>query len=166
MAKCLKSSGNGSCPLDAVEGSLFCQKHSNEISLQRNYLLEDAKLAGSMERQQGSNMLYSLREEVMLLRAMVQDRLNMAKSDAERMMAYQQIGSWIGTIEKLVVSLNKLEKETSEVLTRATLIQVGQQLVSIIAEEISHLPNHEMVIDAIANRVVPVIEEAANVKEK
>lgn len=159
--KCTRSGPNGSCPLDAVEGSLFCEKHSNQLSLRRNYLLEDAKLQEKISRDQGS-VIYSLRDEVVLMRAMVEDRLNLAKTDAERLMAYQQVATWIATIDKLVNSLNRLEKETSQTLTKETLMEVGRQLVQVIAEEIRELPNHEMVIDSIARRIQPVIEGATN----
>lgn len=159
--KCTRSGPNGSCPLDATSGSLFCEKHSNPSVLRRNYILEDTKLQAKLDRDQG-NVIYSLRDEVVLLRAMVEDRLNFAKNDVERLVAYQQVATWIATIDKLVNSLNKLEKETSQTLTKATLMEVARQLVQVIAEEIQHLPNHEMVIDAISQRVVPVIEGATN----
>ena len=161
MAKCARSGPNGSCPLDATQDSLFCEKHSNDVALRRNYMLADAKLAGKFDVDPG-NLIYSLRDEVILLRAMVEDRLNMAKTDAEKIVAYSQVGAWIGTLEKLVNSLNKLEKETSQTLTKATLMEIGRQLVQIIADEVSHLPNHEMVIDAISERIVPVIQDATN----
>lgn len=160
--KCLHSSTAGSCPLDSVEGSLYCQKHSNEIALRRNYLLDDEKLRESLEGKLGSNMIMSLREEVALLRVMIQDRLNLAKSDAERLVAYNQVGNWLGTLDKLVNSLNRLEKETSQVLTKETLMQVGRAIVSILSEEIKRLEGYEDVIDAVATRIVPVIEDAAN----
>lgn len=164
MAKCLKSGSNGSCPYDALDGSLFCDRHSNEVALQRNYVLADAQLAEKFERQHGASMLNTLREEVMLLRAMANDRLNMCKTDAERIVAYSQVATWFGTIDKLVTTLNRMEKETSQVLTKETLMEVFRTIVAVISDEVKSLDGYEKVIDAISVRLVPVIEEAANVK--
>ena len=158
---CLSSGSNGSCPRKAVEGSMFCDRHTNEAERVRNYLIEDAQLKTSFERQQKAD-LFSLRDEVILLRTMIGDRLNMAKSEAERMVAYREIGTWIGTVDKLVNSLNKLEKETSQVLTKETVLDIGRQIVQVISEEVKKLPGHEQVIDAVAVRLVPIIEEATN----
>ena len=161
MSNCLKSGKNGSCPRHAAEGSLFCDRHTDEAVQVRNYLIEDAKLRDGFERQEQAS-LYSLRDEVVLLRTMINDRLNMAKNEAERIVAYREIGGWISTVDKLVNSLNKLEKETSQVLTKETLMEVGRQIVQIISEEVKKLPGHEEVIDAVAVRLVPVIEGAVN----
>ena len=164
MSNCLKSGPNGSCPQQAVEGSLFCARHTNESQRVRNYLIEDAKLQAEFDRLAGAD-LYSLRDEVVLLRTMIQDRLNMAKSEAERMVAYREIGTWISTVDKLVVSVNKLEKETSQVLTKETLMSIGAAIVQVIAEEVKKLPGHEDVIDAVAHRIIPLIEQASNKRE-
>lgn len=159
--KCTRSGPSGSCPLDAVEGSLFCEKHSNEIALRSNYALADAKLASKLAADPG-DVIYSLRDEVTLMRAMIEDRLNMCNCDAEKLVAYQQVATWIATVDKLVNSLNRLEKEVGATLTKDALFEVARKLIAIILEEIKHLPDHENVIDAISHRVVPVIEEAAN----
>jgi hypothetical protein len=144
-----------------VAGSLFCDRHTDEQKQVRNYLIEDARLRAGFERQNVAD-LYSLREEVALLRMMINDRLNMAKSEAERMVAYREIGSWVGTVDKLVNSLNKLDKETSQVLTKDTLMAIGLQIVQVLAEEVKRLPGHEQVIDAVSVRLVPLIENAVN----
>lgn len=159
--KCTRSGPNGSCPLDAVEGSLFCEKHSNEAALRSNYVLADAKLAEKLSSKPG-DVIYSLRDEVTLMRAMIEDRLNMAKSDAEKLVAYNQVAAWIGTVDKLVNSLNRLEKEVNSTLTKDALFEVARKLIQVIVEEVQHLPGHENVIDAISHRVVPVIEDASN----
>jgi hypothetical protein len=161
MANCLKSGTNGSCPRQAVEGSLFCDRHTDEGKRVRNYLIEDARLKVEFERLAGAD-LYSIRDEVALLRTMINDRFNMARSEAERIVAYREIGSWLGTLDKLVTSLNKLEKDTDQVLTKETLLSIGLEIVKILDEEIKSLPGHEQVIDAVAVRIVPLIEQASN----
>jgi len=161
MSNCLHSGPSGSCPRQVVTGSLFCDRHTDEAERVRNYLIEDAKLREGFDRQQRAD-LYSLREEVTLLRTMINDRLNMAKSDAERIVAYREISTWIGTVDKLVNSVNKLDKETSQVLSKETLMSVAAAIVKVISEEIKKLPGHEQVIDAVATRIVPLIEEASN----
>lgn len=163
MSKCLKSGPSGSCTRDAVEGSLFCERHSNEVALQRAYVLEDAQLAQKFERQHGITMLQSLTEELALLRAMVNDRLDMAKTDAERMQAYNQVASWLSIIDKLQNSVNKMEERTSAVLSKETLMHIFREILDVLSQEIRKLPNSEEVIDAVAVRIVPVIEKAANV---
>lgn len=164
MGNCLKSGKNGSCPRLAVEGSLFCERHTNESDRVQTYLIEDAALRASFERQSHAN-LYSLREEVCLIRAMINDRLNICRCEAERLVAYREIGTWIGTVDKLVNSLNKLEKETSQILTKETLLTIGAALVTVISEELKKIEGHEKVIDAISVRIIPLLENATNKNE-
>lgn len=140
---------------------MFCDRHTDEQAQVRDFLIEDADLRAKFETHKKSD-LYSLRNEVALLRTMVYDRLNMAKSEAERIVAYREIGTWMGTLDKLVSSLNRLEKDTSQVLTKETVLAIGREMVQAIAEEVRALPDHEKVIDAIAVRIVPLIENATN----
>lgn len=165
MMNCLHSAKNGSCPHKPVEGSLFCAQHTNQDDRIAEYLVEDPTLGGEYDRQGRGNLL-SLRSEVTLLKAMVGRRLNFAKTEAEQIVAFNQVSSWMITIDKLVNSLHKLEKETSEVLTRDTLMKVARQFIAIISEEIKQLPGYEDAIDRIAPRLVGVVATAANLEHK
>ena len=158
---CMHSGPNGSCPKPSVEGSLFCDVHSNELSRVQTYLIEDETARAHFDRQDQTN-LHSVRAELKLLRMMINDRISMAKSEADRMAAYNAVGPWIATVDKLVQNLAKMERETSAVLTRETLLKVGQSIVQIIADELQHVEGREMVIDAIAKRIIPVVSEASN----
>lgn len=161
MPKCFRSSKSGSCPNEAAEGSLFCQKHANENDQIKGYILQDEEILKQFEHHAKGN-LFSLRQEVTLLRAMINDRLNMANTPSERQLAYREVGNWIGTLDKLTNSLNRLEKETSEVLTRETLMKLAQQMVQVISEEVKTLPGYEAAVDRIATRVVGLVNEASN----
>ena len=162
MNKCLHSSTNGSCPLDAIEGSLFCKKHSDDAQLRRNYLLEDKKLRDALEGKLASSALMSIREELALLRVMIEDRLNLAKTDADKLVAYNQITTWIALTDKLTNSVNRLEKEADQVLSKEALMGVAQAIIGLLSEEIKKVDGYEDVIDAVCVRIVPVIEEASN----
>lgn len=158
---CLHSSSKGSCPRHAVEGSIFCATHCDEQARIKGYLIEDAALKERFDHHSEGN-LYSVRQEITLLRAMIQTRLDLAKNDVEKIVAFQSIGPWIATIDKLVNSLAKLEKESSQVLTREALLDFARTVITVVSTEVKTLPNYEQVVDAIKVKLIEAVGSTNN----
>ena len=162
---CLHSSSKGSCPRHTVEGSLFCSTHANEADRVKGYLINDEILRQQFDHHQQGD-LYSLRGEIVLLRAMINQRLNSATNDLERSAVFREIGGWIATLDKLVNSLSKLEEKTSQTLTRGALLDFARRVITVVSQEVKQIEGYEKVVDAIAARLVQEVGATNNISVK
>lgn len=158
---CLHSSSNGSCPRHTVEGSLFCAVHANEADRIKGYLINDEILKKQFDHHTQGD-LYSLRGEIVLLRSMINQRLNTATNDLERSAVYREVGGWIATLDKLVNSLSKLEEKTSQTLTREALLDFARRVIDVVSQEVKQIDGYEKVIDAIAVRLIEEVGATNN----
>jgi hypothetical protein len=161
----MHSSQNGSCPRHAVEGSIFCSVHCDEAERVRGYLINDASLKERFDHHAEGN-LYSVRQEITLLRAMINQRLDLAQNDVEKIVAFKEIGPWIATLDKLVNSLAKLEKESSQVLTREALLDFARLVINVVSSEIRQLPGYEQAVDAIKVKLIEAVAKTTNLEDK
>jgi hypothetical protein len=158
---CLHSSSKGSCPRHAAEGSIFCTVHCDEAERIKGYLINDAALKERFDHHSEGN-LYSVRQEITLLRAMINSRLDLARNDVEKIIAFKEIGPWIATLDKLVNSLAKLEKESSQVLTREALLDFARLVINVVSSEIKTLPGYEQAVDAIKVKLIEAVSMTNN----
>lgn len=163
--KCKHSGPKGMCPYDAIDSSVFCRKHTNEKDRIMSYELNNPEIRAAFQKQHSSEQLRSLSQEVALLRAMLQRRLNMVKSEAEEIDVWNQLTPAFNTIDKLVNSLQKLELETSIVLSKETATKLAQDIVAIITDELRDVEDRDTIVDRIAVRIAQTIVEARNARE-
>lgn len=158
---CMHSSQKGSCPRHAVEGSIYCSVHCDEQERVRGYMINDPQLREQFEHHSEGN-LYSVRQEITLLRAMINSRLELANNDIEKIVAFREIAPWIATLDKLVNSLAKLEKESSQVLSREALLDFARLVINVVSEEVKQLPGYESAVDAIKVKLIEAVAQTKN----
>ncbi len=125
----------------------------------QNYKLGRAKYKKRCAELSGSDALRSLQEELVLARMMLEERVNLMKTDADVILAFGQIQNGLQTVERLVKSAHTIEKELAELLSRPTLIQFTSKLSQIILEELKEIDGYEDIIDRINKEVSKAIEE-------
>lgn len=160
--QCQHSGPGGQCSHTRVDGSDFCLRHSNESSRIRSYRLSDTDLRARFDHMAGSDSLETVRKEVVLQRAMIDKRLDLARTEAEYLVAFQAIQPAMTTLNKLVESLNKLEMATHTVLGKAALDKVASEIGIILVEELANVDGAEDIIDRVATRISDAISEARN----
>lgn len=160
--QCEHTQPDGQCRATAVEGSKFCAKHSPDpqIGLRRQYMLNKAKYRQRYSEFAESDELRTLRDEIAILRMVMEERLNMIQNDSEMLASCGQIAALATTIEKLVKSCNQLETRLGSLLSKSALLGVANELVQILMQELSDLPNYEYLVDKISERIVKVIIDA------
>jgi hypothetical protein len=107
-----------------------------------------------------SDELRTLRDEIAILRMVMEERLNMIQNDSEMLASCGQIAALATTIEKLVKSCNQLETRLGSLLSKSSLLGVANELVQILIQELADLPNYEYLVDKISERIVKVIIDA------
>ncbi len=154
LDRCQAVSGGGQCNMRAVEGSKFCPAHGgNQASAKikqeemRNYRLSKFK-ARLIELGNNDNVT-NLRDEVAILRIMIEERINSCADAQELMMVSSPLSDLIMKVEKVVVSCNKLESKLGNLLDRTKALQFAQTIVQIIGNYVTDEDQLEKISDEI-----------------
>lgn len=171
--RCQSVLAEGQCPHLSIEGSDFCAVHAKvpkaEMHKQRlqHYLLSNPELQTRLNRQASVEEVRSLREEIHLARMMVETRLDLIE-DGDRgamLAAFSNVNTYLQTIEKLVSSCHRMEVSLGNLLSKASIFSLGQEIVNIMVDELEGIDDYEEIVDRISERVVVAIAGQQN-KEK
>lgn len=150
----------GQCWNKAVPPSKFCMAHGGNRAQQlakkeenRMYML--TKWQSKVNKFTDHDSIKSVREEIGILRMMMEERLNMCQSQTDLMLYSGPISDLVMKIEKLVSSCNKMENQLGQVLDKNQAIQLAQEMVEIIGKHLDKVPAK----DQIERRVHELLEE-------
>jgi len=160
--RCSHSGKRGQCTHSAVEGSEFCSKHSREEDRIKGYRLSDPGLRERMAHFSDDESLQTVRQEIVLLRTLIEDRLAQCDSKAERQAAFTVVTPHIAQVNKLVENLTRLEKANHILLSKDAAGKLGDEIVTILIEELEHVPGHDTIIDKVAARIATAVTDARN----
>jgi len=158
--RCKAITTKGQCPKEAVEGSSFCAHHSQGKDMDRevqNYMLTDPEIVGMMAHYSQVESLKSLREEISLVRALATKRLNMVESNADFLAACGQVNTLLITLDKLINSCYRLEVHLGTLLSKAAIVELAKNIVSILTEELETVDGFEGIIDRIGDKIMSTI---------
>jgi hypothetical protein len=153
--------GNGQCHFKAQEGKKMCPVHAGSMSATReaatalkNYNL--TKYQARVGELANSNGVKSLRDEIGILRMMLESKLNGIQDDMSLMIESHQISDMILKIEKLVVSCHKLEQNMGALLDKSSILSLAAKIVTIIGEMVPERATE------ISNAILAAITEDDN----
>ncbi len=109
-----------------------------------------------LERFADSPILKSLRDEIGILRVLLEEKLLTVQTAAELTLLSAPISDLIMKIEKLVTSCHKLEGSMGQHLDKAAIIQLAGQMTSIMS---MHLKDQPELLDQIGADFVNLIRE-------
>ena len=143
----------GQCDLLAVPGSRFCGKHGGNAAVQqqdktqiRNYYL--GIWQSRLQQQATSPVIKSLRDEIGILRIMLEERFKMCKNTTDIILHSAPLTALITEISKVVSSCHKIEGQMGQMLDKSAVIQFAGTVVEILSEEVS-----PEIVERIANRL-------------
>lgn len=153
--RCEGTVSAGQCTNCKVEGSNFCMLHGANKSIEskngeivRNYrLLRWKKRVGELADSEG---IKSLREEVGILRVILEEMLNSCKDSMDLLLYSQKMSDLVMKIEKLVVSCDRLENRMGLLLNKDSVLQLAATYVQIINNYVGD-PN---IIEKISEEIV------------
>jgi hypothetical protein len=133
--------GVGQCRNIKAPGSQFCLRHGGNKAAEANrkegtrtYMLQ--KWRERVNTFADSSNIKSLREEIGIVRMMLEMFLNRFKDEEDLLMHFEKVTSLIDKIEKLVVSCQKLEEKTGSMIDKTTLLVICDFLVGIVGEHV------------------------------
>ena len=113
------------------------------------YRLTSPEIFDSFEHHSGGT-LNSLKSEIILLRALLEDRLNLCETPAERMSAFPVITNALATLAKMVDTLQKVEIQSNRLMSVEQVEAFVDSVVAIVAAE---LPSDSDLVDRIVTRI-------------
>jgi len=143
----LSKSGN-QCKDEALEGSSYCIRHSSPRATLHSYILSHLPLSESSARH-ASSEISSLRDEIAITRALLEERLNLISNPSELLAACGQVNALLLTIERLVQTSVKTEEKLGELLSKTAVVELATDMVTILSEELKHVEGYEAIIDRI-----------------
>lgn len=151
--KCSKITARGQCNRVATEGSNYCTLHAKNEDLITAYKLADPKLNEAV-RHHARASLADISHQVVLLRAIVQRRLNMAGDDeASQIAAMNFAAGRLADITKMTESMVKLARESGDLMSRVEVEEFVDGVVRIVSEELNDVPDSNAVVDRIESRI-------------
>ena len=123
------------------------QVESEEKRDKRLYQL--GKWQNQLEQQADHVNIKSLREEIGILRMVLQERFSVLKDTTDLILASGSITDLIMKIEKLVASCHKLEGSMGELLDKQAVLQFASSIISIISDEITDNDTVNRIADRI-----------------
>ena len=156
--RCQTVNIQGQCNNLAVEGGKNCICHggnkqiaSQKLASLRNYHL--TRFQGRVAQLGSSPNIKNLRDEVAILRMMLEERMNTCADANDLLMQSHTLSDLIMKIEKLVTSCNKLEGSLGQVMDKSAILQFANIVINIITTHIED----EAAINKIASELMEEI---------
>lgn len=149
---------HGQCPYKKIPGSDFCPMHGgatqvNALAKESKRMYQLAKWRDQHDAFVDSDQVKSLREEIGILRIVMQETLNICQTSADILMYSSKISDLAIKLEKLVSSCHRLEASTGVLLDKTAALHLASVIVKIIGEHVTD----ENVIDKISEDIVHAI---------
>ena len=155
--RCQGVTGKGQCQIRAIEGSNFCPMHAGagsrtlEREKLRNFRL--TKWQGRINEFADNDAAKSLREEIGILRMMLEESLNKCRDSHDLILSSGRISDLVLKIEKLVVSCHRLEEKTGMLLDKTAILQLAGTIIECIAKH--NIP--EDVLSKISDEIIVAV---------
>jgi len=121
----------------------------------RNYQL--AKWRNRVGDKADSNVIKSLREEVGILRVILEELINSCETNVDLIINSQQISELVLKIEKLVHSCHKLETSMKYLLDKQVIINFATEIIDILTSELSKIDNGDQVLGILSLKIMSVV---------
>jgi len=112
---------------------------------------------------QSRQSLLDIGHQIVLLRSIVERRLNMAgDTEAEQISAFNFVAVQLAALTKMSETLIKLSKESGSLMERAEVEAYTDSILGIVIEEIKTLHGFEAVVDRIVARIAELEDTDGN----
>lgn len=163
--RCQANEKNQQCRYEAAEGSDFCPRHVSRGP--RNQALKNYRLGkwqARVEEFADSNGIKSLREEIGILRMIMEGMLDKCHDSADVLLFAPRITDLAMKIEKIVSSCHKLENATGMLLDKSAALTLAGRVVEIIGGSIKNPDELNKIADQIAEAIIGGIPSESQIQ--
>lgn len=157
--RCKAVHSNQQCPYKAVEGCDNCSRHganksiaAAEIKSMKNYRL--GQWQARIQELADSGGIKSLREEVGLLRMLLESTVTRCKDEDDLLMASSRISELTKDVDKVLTSCIRIEEKSGQTLDKTLAMNFAAQVIQIIGK---HVKDSD-ILDLIANEIIEALK--------
>jgi flagellar biosynthesis component FlhA len=110
--------------------------------------------------------LATVRHEISLLRALIEDRINAAETPQERSASLHVVKDMVSVLGQLVKAHRISEIEADRLLEKEVVVKLLSGIVEIIIEEMKEVQGYELIVDRVTARLGEAVSKATNAKAK
>jgi hypothetical protein len=157
--RCQGISKNGEqCYYKSVDGYEYCPRHlhNRKKKEMRRYLSE--KWRATLDRHIDAEGVYNIREELGVLRLMLETVLNRAQDEQELELRAPQISDLVLKIERVVGTSVKLEEKLRNLLDAETVHQYAINVTNSVMEVLQDVEMSDKERDAFLNKLADKVE--------
>lgn len=170
--RCEGKAPDGQCQYLAEKGEKYCEKHlgiAGNARIRRKkverYLIDQQELAASYNRQKDDRDYLDMKEEILLLQALLEQKINSIETKGELITAIPGINALVQRLESMKSTLLKMQRELGKVLGKEALRDFVKELGTILDEELTGVDNKGVIMEKIADRVIDALDEAGKASE-
>lgn len=161
--RCEGTISTGQCINCKVPGSDYCPGHgaNKQIASANNKAVRNYRLQRWKQRvgeMADSDSIKSLREEVGILRVILEEMLNQCHDSTDLLLYSQRMSDLVMKIEKLVSSCDRLENRMGLLLNKDSVLQLAATYVQIINNHVTD-PN---IIEQISEEMIVATQQVEN----
>lgn len=164
--RCQAVTANGQCRIKAIDGSKYCPVHAGggnaakAKEATRNFRLTmwQARVGDFAD----NDGVKSLREEIGILRMLLEETLNRCKDPTELILYSNKISDLVMKVDKVVTSCHRLESATGQLLDKQAALNIASVIVAIVAKHVTD----EDAMEAVANEIIAAIVNANTEKKE
>lgn len=166
--RCKGTTKDGQCRYLSVEGSEYCNYHNGadrggrrfKEEKRERYLIDNQQLRESYLRQRDDTHYLDLKDEILLVQAVLERRLNSIKNEADMQMAVGHVTQLVKQLESMKLNLMKIQQQLGLVLGKDELRVLARNIAGILDEELDGIEDKEDRIERICERMILEIESA------
>lgn len=167
--RCQAVTPQGQCMNKAVEGCTNCLAHGgakqrdlNAKEAMKNYRLTKAEWTEKAHSLARSSNIKSLRDEIALLRVLMQEHLDACRTSADLLLKSHIISDLVLKIDKVVSSCHKLETSLGQTLDKAQILHLSSLIIDRIGSALSFIddPNiRDAALEAVAEAILQAVSD-------
>jgi hypothetical protein len=171
MSDCEYVTSRGQCKTEAIKGDRFCEKHSAQarVTMVNQFRIASRALGDAPERHAQAEQLKSISGEIVIMRSLVEQRLNMIEDDSDLIMAMPIIKDCLIASAKLAEVSHSMDTKLGNLLSKAAIISLAQEIIVIIETALRDLVGTEvtteivdMSVENIGNAIVAAVAAKDN----
>lgn len=135
---CERNTPHGPCTNNAEPGTRFCESHGGKLIAKKmraaQYRLSDVQAQARIQDFANHTEIYSLREEIGMLRQFIENLTNNLNNDpSQQALSQAAISGYMATLVKMQAQSLKHEIECNKLYSEQQIVQLIQEMVRITA---------------------------------
>lgn len=142
------------CGAEAIDDTIYCAKHGatsvrQALEKKQANLYRIEKYRDRVNHYSEHDKANSLREEIAILRILLEELLNKYTTTDELLLQAGVVGELVCKINALVTSSHKIEVALGELMSKTKVLGMADQMVSVIADVIDNPETVAIISDKI-----------------